>query len=125
VILVNLVYFGPQDEFQPYVNQFVDLDPTQWRNITAPWNNLIPQANFGSPSNGCDTNEHINMFSIALNKTDPLTFQGFFDDMILFSQMNPTYSGAWVIERYGSQGPLAVPEESRGVYPWRDAKMQL
>lgn len=123
--MVNLVYFGAYDNFQPYVDQFLAINPTQWRNVTVPWNQLIAAANFGAPSHGCGTNSHINFFSIALNQTDPLTFQGFFDDLILFSQQNPSYNGAWVIERYGTQGPLAVPEESRGVYPWREAKMQL
>ncbi|RAO65272.1 uncharacterized protein BHQ10_001284 [Talaromyces amestolkiae] len=124
-INVNLVYFGSYDDFQPYVDQFLAINPTQWQNVTVPWNQLIGAANFGTPSRGCETNSHINFFSIALNQTDPLTFQGFFDDLILFSQQNPSYNGAWVIERYGTQGPLAIPEESRGVYPWREAKMQL
>lgn len=119
------MYFGSYDEFQPYVDQFLAINPTQWRNVTVPWNQLIAAANFGAPSRACETNSHINFFSIALNQTDPLTFQGFFDDLILFSQQNPSYNGAWVIERYGTQGPLAIPEENRGVYPWREAKMQL
>jgi hypothetical protein len=39
---------------------------------------VVEAANFGGESNGCDTNEHVNFFSIALDQTDPLTFQGFF-----------------------------------------------
>ncbi|KAH8691967.1 FAD binding domain protein [Talaromyces proteolyticus] len=119
---VNLVFWGSQEEFAQYINQFIALNPTTWTNETLPWDGLTDAAGRGT---ACETNLHINPYTIALNQTNARVFEGFFTDFITFSQENPTYAGDFAIERYSSQGPMSAPPERRGVYPWRETKMNI
>jgi len=126
-INVNFVFFGTQQAAQPYIDQLVALNPSMWRNLSVPWPQLATTAGFGNAAkSACGAKRtYISDFSIGVNTTDQSTYTSYFNDLVEFSKANPWYRGSFVLQRYGTQGPLAVPQNERGVYPWREVKTQM
>jgi fumiquinazoline A oxidase len=124
---VNLIFFGTQQAAQPFIDQLVALNPLVWRNLSVPWNQLATTAGFGNAVKGaCDASRtYTSDFSIGMGQTDQPTYTSFYNNLVEFSKQNPWYRGQFVVERYGTEGPLAVPQRERGVYPWRHVKMQM
>lgn len=103
----------------------LSLNPLRYQNITVGWNQVTKVAGFGRAQAVCVRGTYTNHYGVGAGRTDPATFSQFVQNLTVFSAANPWFSGAFSIQRYDTTATLAVPESQRGVYPWRDIKMQL
>lgn len=123
-MLVNVVYFGPPEGAQPYLDRLDAIGPiaTDYEYLT--WPELGPSQFFASDVTMCEDDLFINMYGMGLAQTYIPTFESFFADLTSFYEAHESYEGTWTIQRYGIQNTMAVPE-SETAYPWRNIKMQL
>ena len=115
-------YFGTQEAFQPYLDKFLALNPPTWRNLTIPWPQLDLVASFGNGARACTRGLYYHQHHIGTRVTDVPTFTSVYNQWTDFVGARPWFNGAMVIQRYGAETGLAVPEEDRGAYPWRDIR---
>jgi fumiquinazoline A oxidase len=97
------------------------------RIVTVPWNALLNTTFFGlahSEGGACIKNQYVNIYSIGLNRTDVRTWESYFQQLIDFYQRYPTYDGRFLVQRYPTQGVLAIPDFTTA-YPYREAKIQM
>ncbi|KAK3995182.1 hypothetical protein QBC44DRAFT_320654 [Cladorrhinum sp. PSN332] len=127
VIAVNAVYYGALDEALPHLKPFDTLNPVM-RNISSvPAQGIMDAAFFnffGNDNGACTPNQHINIFTVALKKFDAQTFEGVFEKMNKFWRAYPDYQGRLLMQRYSTEGPMRVPDESTA-YPNRDVKTYM
>ncbi|KAL6239740.1 hypothetical protein BDW75DRAFT_249770 [Aspergillus navahoensis] len=121
----SLVFFGPQSSAQPYIDTLLRLNPTRFQNLTVPWPRLASVTGFGRGDAACTRGGHSIPYSVGAAITDPTAFSAALDSFVAFSSQNPWYAGSFVVQRSSSAAATAVPDHQRGVYPWRDIKMQL
>ncbi|KAL5000330.1 hypothetical protein BDV10DRAFT_183398 [Aspergillus recurvatus] len=121
----SLVFFGPQSSAQPYIDTLLRLNPTRFQNLTVPWPRLASVTGFGRGDAACTRGGHSIPYSVGAAITQPAAFSTALDSFVSFSAQNSWYAGSFVVQRSSSAAATAVPERRRGVYPWRDIKMQL
>jgi hypothetical protein len=119
-LAANLAFFGTQEEARPYIDQLLALEPTRFLNVTVPWNELQHVFSYGAWQNVCRRGDRVNSYTVGLNTTDVEMLTTAFRDLVAFSEKKTDFRGQFVIQRYSSDVAMSVPEEKRGVYPWRD-----
>ena len=127
VIALNAIYFGAQDEGEPYVQVFKDLNPTM-SNISmvgvADYMDAAFFSFFGQDNGACTPNQHINIFTVGLKQTHLPTFESFFADITDFWEANPDYQGRWLMQRYSTAALQEVPDDETA-FALRDVKMYM
>lgn len=119
-LAANLAFFGTQEEARPYMEQLLALEPVRFVNVTVPWNELQHVFSYGAWQNVCRRGDRVNSYTVGLNTTDVDMLSTAFADLVAFSEEHTETRMQFVIQRYSSVAAMSVPEEKRGVYPWRD-----
>ncbi|GFF58651.1 6-hydroxy-D-nicotine oxidase [Aspergillus udagawae] len=117
---VRLLVFGDDADAAPHLDKIMALDPevTFWKNTT--WNTYGEETAIM-----CNRGWNSNMYSMGLKHTDVDTMVAAFTNWSSFSAEHDWFKGLLMIERHSETTVLAVPEEERGVFPWRDTKIQM
>ncbi|KAJ6078876.1 hypothetical protein N7467_008629 [Penicillium canescens] len=117
---VRLLIFGDDADAAPHLAKVEALNPTvtSWANTT--WNTYGEETAIM-----CNTGWNANMYSMGLKRTDVDTMVAAFTNWSTFSVENEWFNGLLMIERHSEATVMAVPEEERGVFPWRDTKIQM
>jgi hypothetical protein len=112
--------FGDDADAAPHLAKVEALNPTvtSWANTT--WNTYGEETAIM-----CNTGWNANMYSMGLKRTDVDTMVAAFTNWSSFSAENEWFNGLLMIERHSEATVMAVPEEERGVFPWRDTKIQM
>ncbi|CAI7668893.1 unnamed protein product [Penicillium manginii] len=116
----SLTYFGTQEAAQPWIDQFLALNPTRWRNITVPWSKASESASYGEAAAVCNTGVYNNHPSVGAKKTSASTYTEVYNNYVEIMKSRPWLTGALVVQRFNTTATLAVPESKRGVYPGRE-----
>src|SRR5690349_17319467 len=125
MIAVNMAYYGPQEEGEPFTKPFKDLAPAMTNISMVPADNIMDAAffnSFGQDNGACTPNQHINIYTMALKEIHTPTFESFFLKLVDFWKAHPDFQGRFLMQRYSSDGPRAVPD-SATAYGYRDASM--
>ena len=124
LIAINALYHGPEAQAKPYLASF-DAIPHILSNVTSiPWSLETGAAFFGSTNGACVRRNNVNIYSLALKRTDSATWESHFAELAAFYIKYPEYQGRFLAERYPTQAVLAVPD-TQTAYPYREAKWQL
>ena len=124
LIAINALFHGPEAQAKPYLDRF-DKIPHILSNVTSiPWSQELDAAFFGSTNGACVRRNNVNIYSLALKRTDSATWESHFADLAAFYKQYPEYQGRFLAERYPTQAVLAVPDTDTA-YPYREAKWQL
>ncbi|KAI4235936.1 MAG: hypothetical protein L6R40_006304 [Gallowayella cf. fulva] len=124
LVAVNAVFYGTEAQAKPYLDPINALKPILSNTSSVPWNKQLEVAFFGATSGACARRNRVNIYSLALKKTDVATWTAHFDELADFYLKYPGYQGRFLAERYATQAVLAVPE-STTAYPHRQARIQL
>ncbi|EAU36716.1 conserved hypothetical protein [Aspergillus terreus NIH2624] len=116
----SLTYFGTQEAAQPWIDQLLALNPTQWRNATLPWSEVSQNSGFGTGASVCATGKYNNHPSVGAKQTSVSTYIEVFNQYVEIMKARPWLTSALVVQRFNTTATLAVPESKRGVYPGRD-----
>ncbi|RDW92974.1 FAD-binding oxidoreductase [Aspergillus mulundensis] len=117
---LRLMVYGDEAFAAPHIAKARALHPTResWANTT--WNT------YGEPSAiMCDRGWSADMWSTGLARTDVDALVEIWGQWTAFAAENEWFNGLWMQERHSEEALLAVPQEERGVYPWRDTKVNL
>ncbi|KAL5365929.1 hypothetical protein BJX96DRAFT_182060 [Aspergillus floccosus] len=119
-IFAMMAFTGTAKAAQPYIDQFLALQPIEITIETVPWHNRdAPDPEY------CQRGDHYSLYNIGLQRTDPPTLESYFNNVTEFSAANPWFDSMLMYERQSPSAVLAVPESRRGVYPWRDTKLNV
>lgn len=124
LLLVNAVYFGPNETLTKYIQPFIDLKPVQSQSVLVPWNELAEHLFFGNDGTGCSDNLHLIVGGQGLKKTNTADYEKFFGEFAEFNRANPLLNASFVVERYSTAGPRSLPS-GETAYPYRDIETHL
>ncbi|RDW58819.1 hypothetical protein BP6252_13295 [Coleophoma cylindrospora] len=128
VIVVNVVWFGPEDELTQHIQPFLAAGPESNDTKTVQWTDWWTVANFGgynSPTaSDCVDGQYFNSYALDIKNTDPAVLTAVFNDIVEFSQANPGFSGSFGIDRYPEAVTMSVPS-GETAYAYRDTKSQV
>ena len=127
MITLNAVYFGPQEEGEPYLAPFKALGPVRSNISMVPGNEIMDAAFFnffGNDNGACLPNQHINIYTIALRQIDSEKLELFFTNLTNFWIANPNFQGRLLLQRYSNQAVQAVPDDETA-YAFRDTKTYM
>lgn len=125
MIAINIIFYGPQEEGEPFTKPFKDLQPVMSNISMVPADNIMEAAffnSFGQDNGACTPNQHINIYTMALKEIHTPTFEDFFLKLVDFWKANPGFQGRFLMQRYASDGPRAVPD-SETAFGYRDAQL--
>ncbi|KAL4904273.1 hypothetical protein BDW74DRAFT_178854 [Aspergillus multicolor] len=117
---LRLMVFGDEAYAAPHVAKARALGPSHesWENTT--WNA------YGEPSAiMCERGWSADMWSSGLARTDVDALVEIWTQWASFAAEHEWFSGLWMQERHSERVLEGIPEEERGVYPWRDTKVNL
>ena len=117
-----MTYLGTQEQAQPYIDKVLAMNPTTWRNISVGWNLLTYDQVFGQGEAACVRGVYVNHYNIGTSYTNVATYTDAYNKHAAFVEANTWFSGQLTFQRYGAKTALSVPENKRGVYPWRNIK---
>ncbi|KAJ3485272.1 hypothetical protein NLG97_g6851 [Lecanicillium saksenae] len=112
---LNAIYFGTEEEGTAALKPFIDLNPINNTILTGPQSKLFPPI-LGS----CDPNQHINIYSHAIKRTEPETLSWAFGEFNKFWEKYKGYQGRLLIQRFANDAIRKVGDKDTA-YPWRDA----
>ncbi|KAF2204958.1 FAD-binding domain-containing protein [Delitschia confertaspora ATCC 74209] len=124
VIAVNAVFYGALSDALPFLKPFESLKPVMSNISSVPAEDIMDAAffNFFGKDNGaCTPNQHINIYTVALKRFHPPTFEAFFSKLVGFWQAHPAYQGRLLMQRYSTEGPMATADDATA-YAYRDVK---
>lgn len=120
VILVNMVYAGPEAEGRAIIAKFSALGTVSTLIVVVPWNKLSDTAALGLGNAVCARGNRKNMFGIGLKKINVVAMRDIFNT---FSEMLRNYpdtvGSAITVESFSVQGVQAFSDAS-SAYPHRD-----
>jgi fumiquinazoline A oxidase len=118
-IVVQLWYFGPVSEAQPYIDQFAAVGPVVQVVTYLPQTNLYYQS---ETSGVCDTGKIISAHTLGFDRTDVTNYEAHFADMTAFYKATPSFQGISVFQYYSNKVTLQTPA-SETAFPWRDIQV--
>ncbi|KAL2871241.1 uncharacterized protein BJX67DRAFT_343924 [Aspergillus lucknowensis] len=121
---VNFIYFGPEEEAQPYLQPFYDLQPTRSNFTVVPWNILYSTLYFGADSAACKENNHLFNGGAGVTHIDVDAFTAYTTRFTDFWRDYPGVTPAVVFSRFPNQAVRAVPDEETA-YPYRDISTHI
>ena len=123
-IVLNSIYYGPNETFTEYLKPFLDLKPAKSVFNQIAWNKLYSVLFFGTDGSSCEKNLHLSAGGQGLRQTDVAAYTKFFNDFTAFSVKYPTVNSSFVASRFASDAPLSVADDT-AAYPYRDIKTHL
>jgi hypothetical protein len=128
IMVVNVVWFGPEEELVQHIQPFLAAGPTANNTKTVRWTDWWTVANFGgytSPTApDCANGQYFNSYALDIKNTDPVVLGTVFHDIVEFSKANPGFVGSFGIDRYPEAVTLSVPN-GETAYAYRDTKSQV
>jgi len=128
VIIVNVVWFGPEADLPGHIQPFLAAGPTANNTKTVRWTDWWTTANFGAYTTptapDCRDGQYFNSYALDVKNTDPDVLTKAFHDIVEFSRANPGFSGSIGINRYPEALTLSVPN-GETAYAYRDTKSQV
>ncbi|KAK0757781.1 hypothetical protein N5P37_009797 [Trichoderma harzianum] len=118
-IVVQLWYFGPVSEAQPYIDTFAAAGPVVQSVTYLPQTDLYYQS---ETAGVCDRGHIISAHSLGFNQTVVSSYEAHFADMTAFYITNPSFAGISVFQYYSNKQTLKTPA-SETVFPWRDIQV--
>ncbi|KFA49090.1 hypothetical protein S40293_07102 [Stachybotrys chartarum IBT 40293] len=121
LIILNLVYAGPEEEAQKYSGLYRPYSSVFAEQVV-PWTNLSSVALFGTADGGCDTNGPVNQYAVMTRNLDQDVFIDMVDSFSEFAQNNPQASStsAILVETFGQQG-IEAHSDDFSAFPHRGA----
>ena len=58
-IILNIVYYGPQEKAMPYIQPLLELAPTVTNMTMVPWNRLYATVFFGADATTCEGRQYL------------------------------------------------------------------
>lgn len=111
LILVNVVYPGPESEGQKYARLYSNFSDTMTEQMTA-WTNL---GNVALPSvviGGCPTGNRHNQYSVMTRTLASRDFRQAMDSYSAFVKEHPSASSSVIfVETFGQAGITAYPDD--------------
>ncbi|KAL3477780.1 hypothetical protein BJX99DRAFT_257152 [Aspergillus californicus] len=119
-ITLRLIVHGDDAAAAPHVLSAQALNPQSVSLLHRTWNSYSePHEQF------CSHGWNADMWASGLARTDVPALLGLWNEWVAFAFEHDWFNGFWLYERDTDEGLLAVPEDRRGVYPWRDTRAQL
>jgi FAD/FMN-containing dehydrogenase len=118
-IVLQLWYFGPVAEAQPYIDRFAAISPVV-KSVT-----YLPQTDvfYQSQTAGvCDRGNIISAHTLGFKRTDVESYESHFADITAFYKANPAFKGESVLQYYSNEVTLQTPV-SETAFPWRDIQV--
>lgn len=82
---------------------------------------MVPQNTLFPPILGsCTPGQKVNIYSVAVRRTDPETLDSVFADMNQFWHQHTGYQGRLLIPRFANDAAASV-EHNETSFPWRKA----
>ncbi|KAL9082892.1 MAG: hypothetical protein Q9165_008745 [Trypethelium subeluteriae] len=127
-VVVNVVWFGPEEEVMQHIQPFIAAGPTITNTKTARWTDWWTVADFGAYSipsaTDCVNGQNYTAYTLGVKRTDPNTLMSLFNNVTDFSKTNPNFSGFFGVDRYPNAVTLRVPDGDTA-YPYREIKSQV
>lgn len=118
-IIVQLWYFGPVADAQPYIDQFVAAGPVTKAVTYLPQTDLYYQS---ETAGVCDRGNIISAHTLGFNRTDVESYEAHFADLTAFFKANPSFEGESVFQYYSNDVTRQTPV-SETAFPWRDIQV--
>ncbi|KAJ5382602.1 hypothetical protein N7517_000513 [Penicillium concentricum] len=118
-LILQLWYFGPVTEAQPYIDQFTAVGPVV-KSVT-----YLPQTDvfYQSQTAGvCDRGNIISAHTLGFSRTDVASYEAHFADLTAFYKAYPAFQGESVLQYYSNKVTLQTPA-SETAFPWRDIQV--
>ncbi|RMZ74827.1 hypothetical protein DV737_g5694, partial [Chaetothyriales sp. CBS 132003] len=128
IIIVNAVWFGPEDEVNNQIQPFLALGPAANATSTVRWTDWWTVANFGAYNRAsaidCVNSQDYTAYALGTRKTDPHTLTKVYTGLATFTKANPGFVGFIGIDRYPNAVTLSIPQ-GETAYPYRAIKSQV
>ncbi|KAL4905450.1 hypothetical protein BDW74DRAFT_185017 [Aspergillus multicolor] len=118
-IILQLWYFGPVAEAQPYIDRFAAAGPAVTSVTYLPQTDLYYQS---QTAGVCDRGNIISAHTLGFNRTDVASYEAHFADLTAFYERTPSFNGESVFQYYSNQATLQTPA-SETAFPWRDIQV--
>ncbi|KAH7134408.1 hypothetical protein EDB81DRAFT_903352 [Dactylonectria macrodidyma] len=120
IILMNIVYAGPQDAARAVVSRYSELSVSVTGQMV-PWTNLTSVALGGLIDRACVPGRRHNQHSVLTRTLDKKTLLDIYESYGAFVQDNPAARTSLIfIETFGQQGVQTLPD-SYSAFPHRNA----
>lgn len=127
-VVVNVVWFGPEEEVTQHIQPFLAAGPETKSTNTVRWTDWWTVANFGAYTRptapDCIDGQYFISYALDIKNTDPTTLSTVFNDLVGFSKANPGFVGSFNIDRYPEALAMSVPN-GETAYAYRDTKSQV
>ncbi|EAW08664.1 FAD-binding oxidoreductase [Aspergillus clavatus NRRL 1] len=120
LLTVRLIVMGDEEYAAPHLAKVMDLNP-----LSSTWESKKWNTYGHNSATMCEKSWNVTLYSIGMERTDVSTLSEAWTNWSTFSVEREMFDGFWMVERHPEQVLLAVPEEERGVYPWRDTKLYM
>ncbi|KAJ5272902.1 hypothetical protein N7478_008027 [Penicillium angulare] len=119
IIIVQVWYFGPLTEAQPYLDIFAAAVPATTSSSYLPQTDLYYQS---ETAGVCDRGNIISANTLGFNQTDVSSYEAHFADLVAFYKANPSFEGESVFQYYSNDVTRQTPQ-SETAFPWRDIQV--
>ncbi|KAH7304071.1 hypothetical protein B0I35DRAFT_363902 [Stachybotrys elegans] len=121
LILVNIVFAGPEEEGRAIVAQYLPLAIAQITDETVTWPEVASTALMGGIEAGCATGARSNSYNVMVRRLDRELLPELFASFAEFVTANPLASTSTVmIESFAQQAVQALPDDY-SAFPHRRA----
>ncbi|KAJ5826944.1 hypothetical protein N7447_003707 [Penicillium robsamsonii] len=118
-IILQLWYFGPVEEAQPYIDRFAAVGPV----VKSVAYLSQPDVYYQSQTAGvCDRGKIVSAHTLGFNHTDVASYETHFADLMAFYKANPAFEGESIFQYYSNKVTLQTPA-SETAFPWRDVQV--
>ncbi|PKY04996.1 FAD binding domain protein [Aspergillus campestris IBT 28561] len=119
-ITMKFDFTGRKEAAQQYLDQIQGLNPIYQSIETIPWHN-----NQSPDPPECERGKYTSLCSFGLHRTDPIALSEYLHNLTEFAAARPWLNATLMWQRLSPGFVTTVPENHRGVYPWRDTKVNV
>ncbi|AEO68590.1 uncharacterized protein THITE_2090100 [Thermothielavioides terrestris NRRL 8126] len=125
ILLVNVNFAGTPSSAAPHLARLEALGPLRSEVLDVAWPDVFATSYFGiEDTKACGRNQHVNMRSVGVTRTDPEALAAFLGELQRFNRERPEVITAMVLHRFSTAAVLEVPDEETA-YPHRNIKMHI
>jgi hypothetical protein len=125
ILLVNVNFAGTPSSAAPHLARLEALGPLRSEVLDVAWPDVFATSYFGiEDTKACGRNQHVNMRSVGVTRTDPEALAAFLGELQRFNRERPEVITAMVLHRFSTAAVLEVPDEETA-YPHRNIKMHM
>jgi hypothetical protein len=120
-MLANWVWIGPEDEGREYLQQFIDIGPTEVRDYKyITWSKLIHTSIGGFGAGLCDNKQFRDFYTVNTKRYDAAIWQHAFETLSQWFEDQPEARNSFMnLEVFPNQATAEYGHDHTA-YPWRD-----